>query len=116
LAQALGEAVDPNTAAAAQANQYSTLANLGYQQDTAHRQLLNNLAARGLLRSGDLGYKQGQQARQYGQARYNAYNDLLGQLNSSLGGYLSTAQNANDQYLQSLLQAFSLYGQNPLGY
>lgn len=115
LARALGINVDPNTEAAAQANQYSTLAQLGRQNEQATRGIFNNLAGRGLLHSGDLGYLQGQQALGNGQNLYNAYQGLLGDLNQQLGSYLGTTQSANDAYTQALLQAFAQLGANPLG-
>ena len=115
LAQALGLEVDPNTASAASANQFSTLAQLGRQNERGVRGIFNSLAGRGLLHSGDTGYLQGQQALTQGQNLYNAYQGLLGNLNQQLGGYLGTTQQANDAYTQALLQAFAQLGANPLG-
>lgn len=115
LARSLGNTVDPNTAGAAQANQYSILANLAHQNELAGRGILNSLGGRGLIHSGDLGYLQGEQARSYGQQRYNATQDLLDRLNQQLSGYLGQTQSAQDVYTQALLQAFGQFGQNPLG-
>jgi hypothetical protein len=115
LARSLGVAVDPNTAAAAQANQFSTTANLAHQNQIAGRNLLNNLAGRGLIHSGELGYQQGEQARSYGQASYNDAQNLLASLNQQLQGYTSTTQGAQNAYLNALLGAFGTYGTNPLG-
>lgn len=115
LARSLGDAVDPNTAAAAGANQYSTLANLGHANDLARRRIVNVLAGRGLAHSGALGFQQGEQARAYGQAQYDAGNQLLDALNQQLGGYLGSVQGANNDYVNQLL--LSYYGMlgNPLG-
>ncbi len=115
LARTLGLNVDPNTAAAAQANQFSTTANLSHQNQIAGRRLLANLAGRGLAHSGELGYQQGEQARGYGQASYDAASQLLGNLNQQLSGYQQTTQGAQNNYLNALLQAFGVFGQNPLG-
>ena len=115
LAQQLGGTVDPNTAAAAGANQYSILANLAHQNLIAGRQLLDSLAGHGLLHSGATGYQQGEQARNYVQALYTAGQNLLSQLNQYLGNYLGTSQAANNNYVSALLNAFQAYGQNPLG-
>lgn len=115
LAASLGGAVDPNTAAAAGANPYSTVAGLTHANDLARRHIINSLAARGLAHSGDLGYLQGEQARGYGQSLYDAQNQLLDQLNQQLGAYLGTSQGANNEYLNALLASFSRGLTNPLG-
>ncbi len=115
--QLLGQGVplDPNTAAAAGANQFSTLANLSHQNQIQGQRILNNLAGRGLAHSGELGYQQGEQARGYGNATYNAAQQLLSGLNQQLGTYLGTNQTADNNYLNALLKAFGDLGQNPLG-
>ncbi len=115
LARSLGLNVDPNTAAAAQANQFSTTANLAHQNQIQSRRILNSLAGRGLAHSGELGYQQGEQARGYGQASYTAAQNLLASLNQQLQGYNDTTQGAQNNYLNALLQAFGSYGTNPLG-
>lgn len=107
--------VNENTAASAAANQYSTLANLGYQNEQGKRALLNMLAGHGLLHSGDLGHRQGEQARAFGQANYDATQQLLAQLNGYLNQYLGSEQSANQGYTNALLNSFGQYGQNPLG-
>ncbi len=113
LVKGLGFTVDPNTAAAASANQYSTVANLGHQQNILHRHLLNSLAGRGLLHSGDLGYQTGEQTRNYGQALYGAQSNLLDQLGQYLNTYLGTTTGANNDYNQALLAALARL--NPQG-
>lgn len=115
LANSLGAAVDPNTASAAGANQYSTLANLAHANTLAGRHLLNHLAASGLLHSGATGAAQGELARNYGQAQSSALSQLLGSLNQQLGGYLGTTQTSQNDYVNALLNSFSRYGANPLG-
>jgi hypothetical protein len=115
LARSLGDTVDPNTAGAAGANQYSVLANLLHQNQGLHRGLLNNLAGRGILHSGELGFQEGEQARGYGQALYGAQQSLLAQLSDYLGANLGSQQSANDAYQQALLAAWARYGQNPTG-
>lgn len=115
LARSLGDTVDPNTAAAAQANQFSTVARLGRDDVNARRRLMNNLAGRGLLHSGETGYQQGQQALRYGEGLYSAQQQLLSQLNQFLSAYMGETQGAQDAYTQALLQAFAQLGRNPLG-
>lgn len=113
LVHGLGFTVDPNTAAAAAANQFSTVAGLQHQRAINQRTLLNSLAGRGLAHSGELGYQSGEQTRAYGQDLYNAQNALLSQLGDYLNSYLSSVGGANDQYTQALLA--SLARLNPQG-
>jgi hypothetical protein len=82
----LGFAVDPTDIAAAEENYRSgnaLLARLDKQNELANRNITNNLAARGMLFSGDTGYLAGQQASAYGNQMYDAQNqltDYLGQI------------------------------------
>jgi len=115
LARSLGDTVDPNTAAAAGANQYSVLANLLHQHTLGRQGVLGSLAGRGLLASGNLGYQEGELARNYGQAQYDALNQLLAQLGGYLNTNVSQQQQASDAYQQALLASLARYGQNPLG-
>lgn len=115
LAKALGLGVDPNTGAAASANQYSTLAALRLAHANAQRGILSNLAGRGILHSGELGYQQGREAHSYGQANYDAYQQLLGQLNNYLGAYTDTTQHQNDLVNQALQTAYGNYSNQVLG-
>ena len=50
------------------------------QRDLAHRAILNRLAARGILRSGDLGYQEGQQAQNFADSSYDINQNVLQQL------------------------------------
>lgn len=77
------------TQALADNNPFSTLKQLqqSYQDQTDSAK--NQLAARGILSSGETGYQLGRLGQQQGQAQYNATNSLLGNIGS-----------LNDQYVQ----------------
>lgn len=108
--------VDPLTAAAAQANTAagnSTLAQLQRTRDQNQRTIINNLAAHGLIRSGDLGYQTGQNQIGYGNSLYNAQQQVL----SALAGDAQDTQDKKDN-LQSgvtsaLTKAYDNYIANP---
>src|SRR5215831_14437185 len=94
LAGAFGlDGVDPLTAAMAQqatSSGISTLAQLQRQRDLDQQTIVNSLAAHGLINSGDLGWRSGQNQQDYGTALYNAQQGVLDTL----------AQNARDTALQ----------------
>lgn len=50
------------------------------QRELARRALINRLAARGILRSGDLGYQEGQQAQNFADSSYDINQNVLQQL------------------------------------
>lgn len=113
LLHGLGFNVDPNTASAAAANPYSIYALLGKGRDEATRGITNNLAARGLLHSGDYGFLNGKNAQNYGQGLYTAEQQLLAALSGQYQSYLqqhSANQQARDSAQQ---QAYQWYLANP---
>jgi len=106
--------VDPNTAEMARQNYKAgnaTLARLDRAHTINARNVINTLAAHGLINSGDLGYRQGEENQQYGNAVYDARKALLAQLNNDYQAYLSqkaALQAALDQAIQnSYANAFS---------
>lgn len=101
---------------AASASGNSTLSRLQQQNSDAHTALLNQLAAHGLLSSGDLGYKQGQQAADFGHSVYDAQQTALGQLSTALHGYLSTKQGLQGNLDNSLQTSYQNYLSNPAQY
>lgn len=113
LLSGLGFAVDPNTAAAAKANQYSFLAQLHRAEATRRRGILNSLAARGILNSGETGYQQGQEGIWEGQQTYNAEQALLDRLNTYLNNYLNSTNAAQANVNAALQQAYANYAANP---
>lgn len=113
LLSGLGFAVDPNTAAAAKANQYSFIAQLHRAEQTRRRGILNSLAARGILNSGETGYQQGQEGIWEGQQMYNAEQALLDRLNSYLNNYLNANNAAQSGVSQALQNAYQNYINHP---
>ena len=89
--------IDAATRKAAAANQYSTLAQLARSLATNTRSMRQQLAARGMLSSGELGYGQNQLEVGYGQERANAARDLGDIFNQQLGTYTGVlGQNRRD--------------------
>ena len=96
--------LDPVTKAMIQQNYNSGNAQLA-RLDQAHtlglRGVVNALAGRGLLFSGDLGYQQGQQNQLYGHNVYDARNALLSSLSNAYQSYLQQ----KNQYASAVAQA-----------
>ncbi len=112
LVKGLGFGVDPNTAAAAGANQYSIVHQLHQSDADATRAYLNSLAARGILNSGETGYQAGEESKRYGQALNNAIQQLL----SQLGGYTSDWTNATNNADSLVTGALGTAAANPSYY
>lgn len=89
--------IDQATLDQASANQNSTLAQLKTNYGTSQRQLMQALAARGALQSGDLNYGQDQLNQGLSQQEYDAANTegngLTGALNTYTGVLNQNAQN-----------------------
>lgn len=76
----VGFDLDPVTKAQTQANYDSgnaTLARLSHSNDLSRTAIINSLASSGLLHSGDLGYRQQEQGRAYGNQIYDARQQLI---------------------------------------
>lgn len=116
LAQLAGFNLDPVTAAMAQANTQagnSTLAQLQKQRDSNQQTIQNTLAAHGIIRSGDLGYRTGQNQQAYGTELYNAQQGVLGNLNQQLQQNLAAKQGLQGDTVKALTSAYQTYVQNP---
>lgn len=116
LAQAGGFDLDPLTAAAAQQNTQagnSTLAQLQRQRDLNQQTIQNQLAAHGIIRSGDLGYKTGQNQQNYGTELYNAQQGVLSGLAGQAQNTLAQKQGLRGSTTQALTSAYNTYVQNP---
>jgi hypothetical protein len=102
----LGFAVDPTDIAAAEENYRSgnaLLARLDKQNELANRNITNNLAARGMLFSGDTGYLASQQAGAYGNQMYDAQT----QLGDYLNGVAAQELDQEMAYRQAVDQALA---------
>lgn len=83
-------------------NPYSIL-NLLKQSDADNtRAYMNNLAARGILRSGETGYQAGQEAKLYGQALYKAQQELAALLSGYQQDYLGEQSATSDMFMNAL--------------
>lgn len=89
--------IDPTTAGLASQNQFSTEANLGRANSQAIRTIQQQLAARGGLQSGELGYQLKQQQTAYGQAQNDATQSLLDALGQYQQGYVQGQQQRQQQ-------------------
>lgn len=116
LAQAGGFSLDPLTAAMAQQNTQagnSTLAQLQRSRDLGQQGIVNTLAAHGIIRSGDLGYKTGQNEQTYGTNLYNAQQGVLGGLASQANQNLQAKQGLRANTTSALTSAYGTYVANP---
>lgn len=120
IAKALGIGdVSENTAAAARANTLagnSSLARLNRQRDASQMSLENNLAAHGIVRSGELGYQTGQIGQNYGNALYDTQQQLLSGLTGARGQALSSKQGLHQGVIDALMGSYDRYVANPALY
>ena len=108
LASALGNMVDPNTVAAAQANTaagHSQLALLNLDAAHAADQMYSHLAATGGLQSGELGFEQGLNSASDSLARYRALTNLTNTLSGDVSTQINTKQNLQDTLTNAINQA-----------
>jgi hypothetical protein len=120
LAGAFGlDGVDPLTAAMAQqatTSGISTLAGLQRQRDLAQQGTVNTLAAHGLINSGDLGWRSGQNAQNYASALYNAQQGVLDTLAQSARDTALQKQQLQTNTVDALTKAYGTYVANPQYY
>lgn len=81
----------------------SILSRLDTQHANAGRNIINQLAAHGMIFSGDTGYRQGVENQQYGNNIYDAKSNLLGSLNQDYQSYLGQ-KNSLQQMLTNAIQ------------
>lgn len=115
LADALGISVSPQTRQAAEQNPHSTVKRLGEQRDEGQRGIVNNLAAHGILFSGDLGYKTGENQKQYARNVYDQQQSLLGSLGQIGRDTLAQKQTLHQGTVSALEGAYTRAIQNPYG-
>lgn len=119
LASQAGFGMDPQAGVFAQQNYLSGnagLARLDKNRDLAKKAVINRLAAKGTLRSGDLGYLNQQEDQNYGNQRYDATQQLLTYL-TQVAQQAQERKNALRQsVINSVMQAYQNYAQNPQAY
>lgn len=106
--QMLMHDIDPNAARLAQENTLaglSTEGQLQQQEEQASHALVNGLAARGALGSGDNNYRTGLQDQAYAKAQNDALQTLLAAINSYQQTYLNAHNAGQDQLNQGLQTA-----------
>ena len=94
----------------------SILAQLNHARDLANAHAINNLAARGLLRSGGLGVDEINVAQGYGNQLHDAQQQLLGHLSDYLQSYLGQKQSLQGNVNDALEHAYNTYVSNPALY
>jgi len=111
--------LNPLTAAMAQqatTSGISTLAQLQRSRDQAQSNIVNSLAAHGLIRSGDLGWRSGQNQTDYGIALYNAQQGVLDTLAQGARDTALQKQQLHTNTVNALTSAYNAYVGNPNDY
>jgi hypothetical protein len=120
LASAFGvENLDPLTAAMAQqatTSGISTLAQLQRSRDLTQANTVNQLAAHGLIRSGDLGWRTGQNQQDYATSLYNAQQGVLNTLAGVARDTAAQKQQLQTNTVGALTSAYNTYIANPQYY
>ena len=107
-----GFSLDPATKALIQQNYKSgnaQLARLDQNHTLGLRSVINQLAGRGLLNSGETGYEQNQQDQLYGHNVYDARNSLLSHLSDQYQQYLQQRQALQSQVVSAAQAAYANY-------
>lgn len=105
--------------AAIQANMASGnsgLSRLNRQRDDSRQAVINQLAGAGIIGSGELGYQEGQVQQNYGNALYDAQQQLLGAFSQADTQALGSRQQLRDAVIQALSSAYGRYLSNPWMY
>jgi hypothetical protein len=106
-------------AAKAEAEGVSIHARQAKDNMVSNRRIPASLAGRGLLRSGQTGYDLGEQAQNYKITQYDTLNELLGNVEGTVGGFLSAERERAIALAQARIQAAwdaqSNYGDSYIG-
>lgn len=109
--------VRPEDMAAAEANQFSITKNIERAYEEGRRAMHGNLAARGMLQSGDLGYGENQASLQRGQQEFDANTNFMNAINEAIGNWSSGSGAVNSEeagLIANLLpQIREMYPYNP---
>lgn len=104
----LGSAINDQVrqlAANAEKEGVSVHARQAQANNIANRQIPALLAGRGLLRSGQTGYDLSQQAQAYKNQQYDTLNELLGNVEGTVGSYLQAERERQLALAQARMQA-----------
>lgn len=116
LASIAGFGLDPQAGVFAQQNYLSgnaDLARVARARDLAKKAIINRLASRGLLRSGDLGYLEGQANIDYGNQEYDVRQNVLKKLADLMAQYLQQKQALKQNTVSAYQSAFNNVANNP---
>lgn len=103
------------TQSLAENNPFSILKQLAQRYQDSQDSTKNQLAARGILSSGETGYQLGRLGQQQGQTQYDATNSLLGNIDTLESNYAAGRQAAAQQLAQGALTAENTAAQNGAG-
>lgn len=119
LAAMAGFGLDPQAGAFAQQNYLSgnaALAKINKQHDLNSKAIVNRLASRGLLRSGDLGYQKGQEDQAYSSNQYEGRQAILDYLTKIAQDAQDRKNALRQSVIQSVMAAYQNMAQNPAQY
>jgi hypothetical protein len=108
--------LSPLTAAMAQqatTSGVSTLAGLQKQRDLSQQNIVNSLAAHGLIGSGDLGWRTGQNLQDYGSSLYQAQQGVLDTLAQQASQTALQKQGLHTNTVGALTGAYNTYVNDP---
>lgn len=100
------------TAELAKNNPFSTLARLNQAYQDQQSASKNQLAARGILNSGETGYQLGRLGQQQAQNQYDVTNSLLGNIGNLNDAYVAGRQAAAQQLANGAIGAENTAAQN----
>lgn len=110
LAGQAGFGLDPQAGVFARQNYLSgnaDLARLDRAKKLAHRAIINKLASRGILRSGDLGYLEGEANQDFGNQEYDVRQGVLSKLSEFMRQYLQQKQALKQSTLGAYQDAYN---------
>lgn len=110
LAGLTGLDVDPSTGQFAQQNYASgnaVLARLAKAHDDRRNALIGQLAGRGIIGSGELGYQTGQEAQTYGSAQYDAWKQLMDYMGNLTQQDVGQSRSTRDTLINALQSAYT---------
>lgn len=113
------EALSPEVTALAQQNTdagLSLVARLNQQKDLGQRGIMNDLAGRGMLQSGETGYQLGQLGLGYRQQQYDARQELLDYLGGVQSAFAQNQTNREYQLGQGILESQQTQAGQPWNY
>jgi len=91
----------------------SLLARLNKQYEDARRGSINDLAARGILQSGETGYQLGELGQQKLTGEFDTRMGVLDQLNALYAGFAGAERQRQTQAALSMMDAAAAQGENP---